>query len=98
MTKFLVITFLILVLLGLVLLRFRKQIQTALYVLKMFRQMRNLNQQRTENVIEKKETQTGGPLVRCARCGTWIPKTSAMNLGAQTFYCSANCIESAVPK
>jgi hypothetical protein len=98
MTKFLVITFLIVVLLGLVLLRFRKQIQTALYVLRMFRQMRNANRPAAEKTIEKKETPAGGPLVRCSRCGTWIPKTAAMNLGGKTYYCSANCIESAVPK
>lgn len=99
MTKFLVITFLILVLLGLVLLRFRKQIQTALYVLKMFRQMRQkMNEPRAEKTIEKTEKPGGGQLVRCARCGTWIPETSAMKLGGKTFYCSANCIESSVPR
>lgn len=98
MTKFLVITFLILVLLGLVLLRFRKQIQTALYVLKMFRQMRRAGQPPAEKTIDTKEKTGGGQLIRCARCGTWIPETSAMKLGAKTYYCSANCIESAVPK
>jgi hypothetical protein len=97
MTKFLVIAFLIIVLLGLILLRFRKQIQTALYVLRMFRQMRNVNQPKVEKTIEKTERSTG-KLVRCARCGTWIPEITAMKLGAKSFYCSANCIESAVPK
>ena len=98
MTKFLVIAFLVLVLLGLVLLRFRKQIQSVLYVVRMFRQMRNANQPAAEKTIEQKEKAVSGPLVRCSRCGTWIPKTSAMNLGGKTYYCSANCIESAVPK
>jgi len=99
MTKFLVIIFLVLVFSGLVLLRFRKQIQTAMYVLRMFRQMRRANQQpTTEKTIEKQEKPAGGKLIRCARCGTWIPETSAMKLGAKTYYCSANCIESAVPR
>jgi len=98
MTKFLVITFLVLVLSGLVLLRFRKQIQTALYVLKMFRQMRRASRQSAEKTIETNEGPGDGKLIRCARCGTWIPETSAMKLGAKTYYCSANCIESAVPK
>ncbi len=98
MIKLLVIAFLLIVLLGLVLLRFRKQIQTALYVFRMFRQMRKVNQPRRENVLEKEQKAGGGKLVRCARCGTWIPETSAMKLGAKNFYCSANCVESAVPK
>jgi hypothetical protein len=98
MTKFLVIIFLIVVLSALVLLHFRKQIQTALYVLRMFRQMRRANQPQAEKTIETKEKPGGGQLIRCARCGTWIPETSAMKLGAKTFYCSANCIENAVPK
>jgi Sec-independent protein translocase protein TatA len=97
MTKFLVITFLIIVLFGLVALRFRKQIQTALYVLKMFRQMRKVNQPEPENVIEKTE-KADGQLVRCVRCGTWVPETKAMSLGPKMFYCSTNCIESAVSK
>jgi hypothetical protein len=34
-----------------------------------------------------------GPLVNCAKCGTWIPESKAIKLGARVFYCSAACVE-----
>ena len=34
-----------------------------------------------------------GPLVNCAKCGTWVPESKAIKLGARVFYCSAACVE-----
>lgn len=96
MTKILVILFLISVLFGLVALRYRKQIQTALYLFRMFRKMRQMSRAPEEKQIEK--TESDGQLVKCARCGTWIPQNKALNLRSKTFYCSANCMENAVVK
>ena len=36
-----------------------------------------------------------GPLVNCAKCGTWVPESKAIKLGARTFYCSVACMEKA---
>ena len=94
MTKILVILFLLTVLFGLIALRYRKQIQMGLYVFRMFRKMRQMSRAPEEKQIEK--TESDGQLVKCARCGTWIPQNKALNLRSKTFYCSANCMESAV--
>ena len=75
--------------------RYRQQIQTAIYVWKMFRKMRQASRP-TERQIEKQENSSEVPLVKCAKCGTWIPQKNAFNLRSKIFYCSANCMESAV--
>ena len=99
MIKVLVILLLISILFGLIALRFRKQIQTALYLLQMFRKMRQMSRAgQEEKRIEKQESPGNIQLVKCAKCGTWIPETKALNLRSKTFYCSANCMENAVVK
>ncbi|MGC2234664.1 MAG: hypothetical protein WA584_00700 [Pyrinomonadaceae bacterium] len=98
MTKFLVVLFILIVVFGLVALRYRKQIQMALYVLRMFRKMRQMSKAPEEKQIEKTESANDSQLVKCARCGTWIPQSKALNLRSKTFYCSANCMENAVVK
>ncbi len=75
--------------------RFRTQIQTAIYILKMFRKMRAVNKQ-AENQIEKQKNLRDVSLVKCAKCGTWIPQKSALNFRSKISYCSANCMEKAV--
>ncbi|HEY0427896.1 MAG TPA: hypothetical protein VGC76_08945 [Pyrinomonadaceae bacterium] len=96
MTKFLFILLLLLLVSGLVALRYRKQIQMALYMFRMFRKMRQMSKAPEEKQIEKTEASSDAKLVKCARCGTWIPQSKALNLRSKTFYCSANCMESAV--
>lgn len=99
MTKFLIVLFILLVVFGLLALRYRKQIQMALYLLRMFRKMRGMSSAATEEKqIEKTENTANVQLVKCARCGTWIPQTKALNLRSKTFYCSAKCMETAVVK
>ncbi len=75
--------------------RYRRQIQTAIYVWKMFRKMREASKP-AEKQIEKQENLSDVALVKCAKCGTWIPQKNALNLRSKIFYCSANCMESAV--
>lgn len=75
--------------------RYRRQIQTAIYVWKMFRKMRQASKP-AEKQIAKQENSVDVALVKCAKCGTWIPQKNAMNLRSKIFYCSANCMESAV--
>lgn len=77
--------------------RFRRQIQTAIYVFKMFRKMRQMSkpgapEKQIENTSNSKDVQ----LVRCAKCGSWIPQNTALKLSKNTFYCSSKCMEKAV--
>lgn len=93
--KWLVILFLISVFVVLISTRYRRQIQTGIYVWRMFRQMRqtgNVQEKQVESGANSKDVR----LVRCARCGTWTPQANALNLGGRTFYCSAKCVETAV--
>ena len=75
--------------------RYRRQIQTGIYLYRMFKKMRGANKA-GERQITQKENPKDVPLVRCARCGTWTPQNKALNLRSKVFYCSANCMETAV--
>ena len=78
-------------------LRFRRQIQMALYVFRMFRKMRQMSKaSEPEKQIEKNNPASDVQLVRCAKCGSWTPQSSALKFGANNFYCSANCMEKTV--
>ena len=93
--EWLIILGLLFVLGAIIAVRYRRQIQTAIYVWKMFRKMRQVN--KTPEKENEKQGKIGDvPLVKCAKCGTWIPQKNAFNLRLKTFYCSANCMESAV--
>jgi hypothetical protein len=93
--KWLIILGLLFAVCILIAVRYRRQIQTAIYVWKMFRKMRQASKP-AERQIPKQESLGDAPLVKCAKCGTWIPQKNAMNLRSKIFYCSANCMENAV--
>ncbi len=93
--KWLIILGLLFVLWAFVAIRYRRQIQTAIYIWKTFQKMREVGKP-VERQIEKQETLRVGSLVKCAKCGTWIPQKKAFNLRSKVFYCSASCMESAV--
>jgi hypothetical protein len=93
MIKVLVVLVLLLFLLAMIAVRYRRQIKTGIEIFKMFRQMRagsvNASQERQ---IRKQEDLANAPLVKCIKCGTWVPQPKAMKLGGNT-YCSAVCVE-----
>jgi hypothetical protein len=92
--KWLIILALFMMLAGIIALRYRRQIQTARQLWLMFRQFRKSSKPAERNV-EKKAIDKNLPLVRCARCGMWIPQNEALNLRSKTFYCSSKCMEKA---
>ena len=92
--KWLILLILLLVLFAIVAMRYKKQIQTALYVWKMFKRVRQMN--RTEEKrIEKKEPAEATNLIRCAKCGSWFPQQNALNLRSKAYFCSTVCMEKA---
>lgn len=93
--KWLIILGLLLVVWVFVAVRYRRQIQTVMYVWKMFRKMRQATKP-AEKQIKKQENLGEAALVKCAKCGTWITQTNALNLRSKIFYCSAACMENAV--
>jgi ribosomal protein S26 len=42
--------------------------------------------------FKKNEDLSGVPLVKCLKCGTWVPRTKALRLGPSA-YCSTTCVE-----
>jgi hypothetical protein len=95
--KWLFILVLLSILVMFVVTRYRRHIQTGIYVLKMFRQMRRMNKpEKQEKQIENTSNPNDVELVRCAKCGSWMPQNTALKFSKNTFYCSSKCIEQAV--
>jgi hypothetical protein len=95
--KFLIVFILFLIVLALIALRYRKQIQTAIYVWRMFRKMRQMSKP-DEKQIKTKESSLNVPLIRCVGCGNWVAETNVLKMGNKISYCSADCIEKSVKK
>lgn len=93
--KWLIILLILVLVGGLIMLRYRRQIQMGLQLLQMFRTMKKMNKP-AEKKIETKTNSKDVPLVRCERCGKWTPQTDVINLRSKNFYCSTECMERAV--
>jgi Sec-independent protein translocase protein TatA len=95
--KWLIILVLLAILVMFFVTRYRRHIQTGIYMFKMFRKMRQMNKpDTTEKQIENTTNPNDVQLVRCTKCGSWIPQYTAMKLSKNTFYCSSNCMEKSV--
>ena len=72
--------------------RYRKQIATALQIWRSLKSMRNqMKESRDRSAPER--SVSAGPLVNCAKCGTWVPEDRAISLRGGVFYCSSACLE-----
>ncbi len=95
--KLLIIFVLLLVVLALIAMRYRKQIQTGVYVWRMFRKMRQVNKPQ-EKRIETDENPAKATLIRCVGCGNWVAESNVLKMGNKISYCSSACIEKSVNK
>lgn len=91
MRETLFILFVILVLLGLTAIRYRKTIAGLLGVAKMLREAKDAAQ---GNTIGDKPASV--QLVNCAKCGVWVPQHKAIRQREGVFYCSTTCQKTAV--
>lgn len=78
------------VLFGLTVFRYRKQIMAVVRFSRMLKEARS--PQDLRQTTNKKRNEPS-PLVKCSRCGTWVPENRARRVGSGTWYCSAECIE-----
>ena len=92
MKEALVILVVLAVILILTAVRYRRQIAGMLQIWRTLQAARQQIKQRTERSREP-EPVAAGPLVNCAKCGTWVPEKSAINLRGGVFYCSTACLE-----
>lgn len=90
MTKVLVVLLILLVVLALIATRYRRQIMMGIQVWKAFKKMRESRGGPEKQVPGRNDANV--PLVKCVKCGTWVPKTNALSLGPNT-YCSTACVE-----
>ena len=82
-------------LLALTAFRYRRGIIGAWRVWQSFKEMKGsapIAEQRIET------TQKQSKLVRCLRCGTWVPEGRAIRIRTGLAYCSNECVESKVAK
>ena len=80
------------VLLGLTAIRYRKQIGAMLHI---WRSLKSMRQQAGQRQVQTEKAEQLGPLVNCAKCGTWVPEQRAIKFPGGTYYCSSNCLETA---
>jgi len=83
-----------LILIGIVVYRYRKQIQTAYIMWQTFRKFRQQVKPKQKKV-EKKATSKDTELVRCPKCNKWTPQDEAVKLKSN-YYCSHACMEDAL--
>jgi hypothetical protein len=98
--KWLIILGILLLVAAYLVVRFRKQIQTGIYLIRMFRQMNRAatSQGAQKGELNREPVGHGGDveLVRCAGCGSWTPRSTAVKLSKGNFYCKSACMELAV--
>jgi hypothetical protein len=92
MTEWILVLLVIFFLIGLVVFRYRKQIQTAWI---MYQTFRKFKAQVKPKQVPKRDTSKDSQLVRCPKCNKWTPQDEAVKLKAN-FYCSLTCLEESV--
>lgn len=92
MREALLILGVIAVLLALTAIRYRRQLVVGYRIWKTLKAARE-TEGNTE--IRKTAPKPGERLVKCHRCGTWKPRSSAITLGTSA-YCSSKCVEDSV--
>jgi hypothetical protein len=93
MREALFILLVVLILFALTAFRYRRQISSVLGV---WRMLKDANRSRQANQMDAGREVPAGPLVNCAKCGTWVPESSAIRFPPKIFYCSRECVEQAV--
>lgn len=91
--KWLIILLIIFIVLALVAIRYRRQIQTAIYMYRMMKKMREMSRPESKKIETKKTDAVNAALVRCVGCGNWVSETEVLKMGNKISYCSARCIE-----
>jgi hypothetical protein len=91
--KWVILFGLLVILAAVIAARYRQQIKMVIYVWQMFRKMRRASGANEEKQIDKQENKKDAALVRCAKCGVWIPQNKSLILRSGSKYCSTTCLE-----
>ena len=93
--KLIIILALILVVIAMVAYRYRKHIQTALFMWRTFRKFKQQAKPQQQKQVPKRDTSKDSQLVRCPKCNKWIPQDDAVKL-KNKYYCSLVCLEESI--
>jgi type II secretory pathway pseudopilin PulG len=88
MREILFVLIVVLVLLALTAIRYRKQIAGMIGIARMLRQAKRSAAERVQTF--PKETQATNPLVNCSKCDIWVPQGKAVRF-RDGFICSKVC-------
>ncbi len=94
MREGLVILAIILILLILTAIRYRKQLMTVVHVWRMLKSARSAATTREKEIDEP----TDVPLVNCAKCGAWVSQAETVKISPNTFLCVEKCMAASVPR
>jgi len=96
MREILVILLAILLLALLTAWRYRKQIMVGVNIWRQFKEMQSqIRGSQTSKPIETPKS-SNTQLVRCSKCGIWVPEENAVRLASNVFYCTTACMERSV--
>lgn len=93
--KWLIILLLIAVVIAMVVYRYRKHIQTALFMWRTFRNLKKQAKPKQQKQVPKRDTSKDSELVRCPKCNKWTPKEDSVKLKSK-YYCSLVCLEESI--
>lgn len=94
MREILIILVVLLILLGLTVFKYRKQIAAVIGFGRMIREATKGNAARRTQQID--EPVNSGKLVSCTKCGTWVPEGRAIKFGGNTFFCTDACLQNSI--
>jgi len=94
MREALVIFAVILILLAITAIKYRKQIAALIGVGRMIRDAAAGTKRTGQTQIE--EPVNSGKLVSCAKCRTWVPESRAIKFGWNTFFCTEACLQRSI--
>jgi hypothetical protein len=83
------------ILLALTAIRYRKQIAGVIRIWRSLKAARDQIRERQPQ-SQPEAPIAAGPLVNCAKCGTWVPEQNAIILRGGASYCSTACLETPV--
>lgn len=89
MREALVILTVLLILLILTAIRYRKQLLGVIHIWRMLKNARSAASTGNKEIREPGSVL----LVNCAKCGTWVSQADAIKLNSRTFLCSTKCVE-----
>ncbi|NNE99696.1 MAG: hypothetical protein HKN25_11815 [Pyrinomonadaceae bacterium] len=91
MSEWIVVILVILALIGLVIYKYRRQLQTGWVMWQTFRRLKQQMKPKQKSV-ETKSRSTDTQLVRCPKCNKWTPQEDSVKLKSN-YFCSHACME-----